>query len=145
MKKDVKPDTFAVINNYNFYDRHTDRRTWRLYDRPGPEDRVGENQANRDIQKISVHHNFIKGKSKKRGTSKCCHRTFLGDTFNSSLSLCFIRPSDTLFLPERNVQQFLLCSKTLKSYLRSNDVILYSLSKYQENVACLVEHTCIYN
>ena len=36
MKKDKKPDTLAVINNYNYNDRHkhihTDRRTWRLYD-----------------------------------------------------------------------------------------------------------------
>ena len=32
------------MNNYNFCDRHTDRQTWRLYDRPGPEGRVGENK-----------------------------------------------------------------------------------------------------
>ena len=48
MKKDKKPDTLADIDNYNFCDRHTDihtdRRTWQLYDRPGPEDRVGENR-----------------------------------------------------------------------------------------------------
>ena len=24
MKKDKKPDTLAVVNNYNFYDKHTD-------------------------------------------------------------------------------------------------------------------------
>ena len=44
MKNDTKPDTLAVINNYNFNDRHTHIRTWRLYDRPGPEGRVGENE-----------------------------------------------------------------------------------------------------
>ena len=47
MKKDEKPDTLAVINNYNFCDNHThihtDRQTWQLYDRPGPEGQVGEN------------------------------------------------------------------------------------------------------
>ena len=40
MKKDDKPDTLAVINNYNFYERHTHLRTWQLYNRP--EGRVGE-------------------------------------------------------------------------------------------------------
>ena len=44
MKKDQNSDGLAVINNYNFCDRHTDTRTWRLYDRPSPEGRVGENQ-----------------------------------------------------------------------------------------------------
>ena len=43
MKKDKKPDTLAVIDNHKFYDRHTDRRTWRLYVRPNPEGRVGKN------------------------------------------------------------------------------------------------------
>ena len=43
MKKDDKPDTLAVIDNYNFYDRHTYIRTWQLFDRPGPEGQVGEN------------------------------------------------------------------------------------------------------
>ena len=33
-KERQKPDTFAVINNYNFYDRHTYIRTWQLYDQP---------------------------------------------------------------------------------------------------------------
>ena len=42
MKKYKKPDTLAVINNYNFCDIHTDRRTWLLYDQPGQEGRVGE-------------------------------------------------------------------------------------------------------
>ena len=46
MKKDEKPDTLAVINNYYFFDRHThihtDSQTWRLYERPGPEGRLGE-------------------------------------------------------------------------------------------------------
>ena len=27
MKKDKKPDTLAVIDNYNLYDRHTDTQT----------------------------------------------------------------------------------------------------------------------
>ena len=45
MKKDEKPDTLAVIDDYNFHDRHTCIQTWRLYDRPGPEGRVGENVA----------------------------------------------------------------------------------------------------
>ena len=44
-KKEKNPDTLAVINNYNFCDTHTDKRTWRLYDRPGPEGRVCENNA----------------------------------------------------------------------------------------------------
>ena len=39
MKEDEKPDTLAVIDNYNFYDR----RTWRL----GPESQVGENTFNK--------------------------------------------------------------------------------------------------
>ena len=39
MKKDKKPDTLAVINNY---DNHTHIQTWRLYDRPGSEGRVGQ-------------------------------------------------------------------------------------------------------
>ena len=43
MMKDNKLDTFAVINNYNFSERHTHIRTWRLYDRPGPEGQFGEN------------------------------------------------------------------------------------------------------
>ena len=43
MKNDKKSNTLAIIDNYNFYDIHTDRRTWRHYDRPGPEGRVGEN------------------------------------------------------------------------------------------------------
>ena len=50
MKKDEKPDILAVINNYNFYDRQTNRETnrriWRLYDQPGPEGRVGEKLKN---------------------------------------------------------------------------------------------------
>ena len=42
MNKDKKSDTLAVFDNSNFCDRHTDRRTQRLYDRPGPEGHVGE-------------------------------------------------------------------------------------------------------
>ena len=38
-----KPDTLAVIDNHNFFDRHTYIRIRRLYDRPGPEGPVGEN------------------------------------------------------------------------------------------------------
>ena len=45
MKKDKKPETFAVIENYNFHDRHTDTQTDRLYFRPGPEGRIGENRV----------------------------------------------------------------------------------------------------
>ena len=45
MKKDKKLDNLAIINNYNFYERHTYIRTWRLYDQPGPEGRVGEKNA----------------------------------------------------------------------------------------------------
>ena len=37
MYKDEKPDTLAVIDNYNFCDKHIYTRTWQLYDRPGPE------------------------------------------------------------------------------------------------------------
>ena len=37
----------AIINNYNFCDKHTDRRTWRFDDRPGPEGRVGKNYTRR--------------------------------------------------------------------------------------------------
>ena len=51
MKKDDKPDTLAVIEHYNFYDRHTDRRAWRIYDRP----RVSENYNNNKIFKIYAH------------------------------------------------------------------------------------------
>ena len=45
MKKDGKPNTLAVIDNNNFYDTHTltHKRTWQLYDLPGPEGRVSEN------------------------------------------------------------------------------------------------------
>ena len=43
MMKGKKPKTLGIINNYNFYDTHTYPRTWRLYDQPGPEGRVGEN------------------------------------------------------------------------------------------------------
>ena len=46
MKKYKKSDTLDVIDNYNFCDIQTDRRTWRPYDRPGPEDRVGEKEHN---------------------------------------------------------------------------------------------------
>ena len=42
MKKEKNPDTFAVINNYNFYDRHTDIPTQQIYDRPSPEGQVVE-------------------------------------------------------------------------------------------------------
>ena len=34
MKKDGKPDTLAVIDNYKFCDKHTYTRTWQLYDLP---------------------------------------------------------------------------------------------------------------
>ena len=43
MKKDEKPDSSAVIDNYNFYDRQTYIQTWQLYDRPGPEGQVRKN------------------------------------------------------------------------------------------------------
>ena len=43
-KRDRKHDTLVVIDDYNFYDRHTERQKWRLYDRPGPEGVVGENR-----------------------------------------------------------------------------------------------------
>ena len=46
MKKDQNSDHLAIIDDYNFCDTHTythtDRQTWRLYDRPGPEGQVGE-------------------------------------------------------------------------------------------------------
>ena len=54
MKKDEKPDILAVINNYNFYDRQTNRETnrriWRLYDQPGPEGPIGENHSHHTRQ-----------------------------------------------------------------------------------------------
>ena len=36
-------DRLSVIDNHNFYDRHTHRQTLQLYDRHGPEDQVSEN------------------------------------------------------------------------------------------------------
>ena len=57
MKKDEKSAALAVIDNYNFCDRHihihTDRRAWRLYDRPGPDGRVREKYSSKIIQ-ISI-------------------------------------------------------------------------------------------
>ena len=44
MEKDQKTNT---TDNYNFYDRHTYIWTWRLYDRHGPEGRVGEKKGPR--------------------------------------------------------------------------------------------------
>ena len=44
MKKDEKPDTLAIIDHSTFFDKHTDRRTCRPYDRPGPEGQVNENK-----------------------------------------------------------------------------------------------------
>ena len=49
MKKDKKPDKLVVINNYNYCDIQTDRRTWPLYDQPGPEGRVRENMSNTGV------------------------------------------------------------------------------------------------
>ena len=43
MKKDNHPDTLAVVDNYNYYDKETHTPTWRLYDRPGSEGQVGQN------------------------------------------------------------------------------------------------------
>ena len=48
-KQDQKHDTLDVIDNYNLYDTPTDTRTWRLYDRPGPDGRVCENAEKRQI------------------------------------------------------------------------------------------------
>ena len=63
MKKDKKPDTMADIDNYNFYDRqtdiHTDIRTWRLYDRPGPEGRVSENLKFINYMKLLCQELFL--------------------------------------------------------------------------------------
>ena len=42
-ERQKKTDTLAVLDNYNFCNKHTYTRTWRLYDRPGPEGHVGEN------------------------------------------------------------------------------------------------------
>ena len=47
----MKHDTLAIIDNHNFYDRHTYIRTWRLYDHPGPEGKVGE----KIIQNIAIN------------------------------------------------------------------------------------------
>ena len=46
MKKDEKSDTLAVNDKTTFMtDRQTYIRIWRLYDRPGPEGRVCENNT----------------------------------------------------------------------------------------------------
>ena len=36
-------DPLAIIDNYNFCDMHTYKRTWRLYDQPNQEGHVAEN------------------------------------------------------------------------------------------------------
>ena len=41
-KERHKSDTLAVIDNHNFYDTQTQKRTLWLYDQPSPEGRVGE-------------------------------------------------------------------------------------------------------
>ena len=44
MKKKIQNcHHLAIIDNYNFYDKQPDRRTWQLYDWPGPEGRVDKN------------------------------------------------------------------------------------------------------
>ena len=47
MKKDKKPDTSAIIDNFNFCDIQTDTQTdgHGRHDRPSPEGRVGENHV----------------------------------------------------------------------------------------------------
>ena len=56
-KKRKKTDTLVVIDNYHFYDirtdRQTERQTWRLYDQPDPEGRVGEEEKNLILRKIT--------------------------------------------------------------------------------------------
>ena len=71
MKKDnnKKLDTFAVIDNYNFCDKHTYIKTWRLYDR-NPNRTVKPvmklPKVRQNIKKIKTIHVFKTKKGEKK-------------------------------------------------------------------------------